>query len=279
MAERRVVFNADDLGVSAGPNAGIRAAAAAGLVKETSLCVTGVAAEEGARVARETGLGVGLHLSFTLGRALTGPVRGLTDAAGEFLPLREVLRNCFLRRVERDRVVEEISAQLARLRDLGHEPTHLNGHHHVHTFPVVRHVVPGVLQNEQIPYVRLPLESLRTGSWLSPRRTLLRRMARNLRRLLRRAGARARSLPFVGIDLLDRADYRDAFLRTARRLRAPDAEWMVHPRTPDADFARLDRHEGHAHGNADAELAALSDAGFVEAVRAHGIRPIRYSEL
>ena len=62
MAERLVVFNADDLGMSAAANAGIQRAADAGLVREASLCVTGEAVEEGVRTARALAgrLGVGL---------------------------------------------------------------------------------------------------------------------------------------------------------------------------------------------------------------------------
>src|SRR5215831_4765576 len=108
MPARRVVFVADDLGVSAGVNDGIAAAACAGLVREASLCVTGAAVEDGVRRARELGLGIGLHLSFTLGRALGGPIRGLTDANGSFGPLGRALVRCRLGAVDADGVRREV---------------------------------------------------------------------------------------------------------------------------------------------------------------------------
>src|SRR5438093_964723 len=113
---RRVVFVADDLGISPGVNDGIAAAARAGLVREASLCVNGSAVEDGVRIARELGIGVGLHLCLTLGRALSGPIRGLTDAEGNFGGLGRALLRCAFRAVDRGEVAREVEAQLERLR-------------------------------------------------------------------------------------------------------------------------------------------------------------------
>ncbi len=280
MAERLVIFNADDLGISPGTNDGIQAAVEAGLVREASLCVTGIAAEAGAAMAARLGerLRVGLHLSLTLGAARTGAIRGLTDTAGSFAPLPHVLRSCLARRVDGAAVEAEIRAQLAALRALGIEPTHLNGHHHVHTFPVVRDALLRVLKDDPISYIRLPNESARTAPRLAPRRLLLGHFARRLGRSLRRLRQPPRSLPMVGLALLDEPDYRTRFLRTAGTLRCA-TEWMLHPRAADADFARLDHHTAGAYTHHQEELATLADPAFVEQVRGLGIRPGRYSEL
>lgn len=278
MEERLVVFNADDLGVSAGTNTGIRAAHEAGLVREASMCVTGIAAEEGAAIAREADLGVGLHLSFTLGKALTGRLRGLTDENGQFQPLQQVLRSCALGRPNPEEVAREVRAQLRRLRELGVTASHLNGHHHVHVFPTVWKPVQEVVREERIPYVRMPSESARTGRFLSPRRWVTSWFTRAARRG-KSSVAWPPSLPFVGLDVFDRDDYRTRFLATARRLRAPATEWMVHPREDDADFARLDHHPPGGFANSQSELHALTNPEVVAEIRALGIRPARYSEL
>ena len=159
MAKRRVVFVADDLGISAGVNEGIAAAAQAGIVREASLCVTGSAVEEGVRLAQQLGIGIGLHLSFTLGRSLSGPIRGLTDAQGRFGGLGRALLRCQLRQVDRGAVAREIEAQLVRLRELGVQATHANGHHHSHCWPVLRELCAEAFARHGIPWTRLPAEA------------------------------------------------------------------------------------------------------------------------
>lgn len=252
-----VVFVADDLGVSAGANAGIVRTAAT--VRETSLCVTGAAVAEGAALAAEHGLAVGLHLSFTLGRALTGPLRGLTDADGAFLPLPAVLRACLLRSVDRGEIAREVEAQLARLGDLVPNPSHLNGHHHVHVFPVVRDVVFAAAAARGLRWTRLPRELPLAGGRLAPARLLLSRLAAAAAPRARAAGLRW--LPFVGLSTENRRDFAARAERLAARLAAqgpaPACEWMVHPRAPDAAFTALDPRAAGRDAAAAAELAAL----------------------
>lgn len=259
-ARLRVVFVADDLGISQGVNDGIAAAARAGNVREASLCVTGAAVEAGVQTARALGVGIGLHLSLTLGRALSGPIRGVTDADGRFRPLRSVLFACAVGAVDRDAIGREIAAQLARLAALGVRPTHANGHHHVHVFPVVREVAFAAMARAGVPWTRLPdeLPAVRSG-WSATAR-LLAHFARRSRPLAQRHGLRA--LPFLGVATEARADFGRRMRQLAARL-SPVAggacEWMVHPRTPDAALQQLD--PGGFRRPAADELRALADPG------------------
>ncbi|HEX5050143.1 MAG TPA: ChbG/HpnK family deacetylase [Planctomycetota bacterium] len=258
---RGLVWVADDLGVSSGTNAGIAQTAAT--VREASLCVTGNAVEAGAAQAQSLGLGVGLHLSFTLGRSLTGPLRGLTDAHGQFLDLRAVLFACLLRRPDRDQVAREVDAQLRRLRELVAAPSHVNGHHHVHVFPVIRDVVFAAASRCGIGWTRMPVEHAAAGGRLRPDRLLLARLAMRAAPHARAAGMRW--LPFVGLRTENRADFARRRQRIAARLPAGTYEWMVHPRLPDEDFAALDPRGADRDVAAAAEVAAFG-ASCAEAV-------------
>jgi predicted glycoside hydrolase/deacetylase ChbG (UPF0249 family) len=224
-----VVFSADDLGVSRHHNRGIRAAVECGPVREAGLCATGVAFDDGVRTARALGpeLGVGLHLSLTLGEALTGPIPGITRADGSFLTARELLVNC-LRQIPDARLVRaEIRAQLDRLLQLDIEPTHLSGHESVHVLPVVRDAVLRVVRDHSIRYVRVPWESGFVGRWSSSRRLLLSRLSAAFVQRARQTGSGFRSLPFVGVAPAPARDPRAGFLKTATRLAAPAQEWRV----------------------------------------------------
>jgi predicted glycoside hydrolase/deacetylase ChbG (UPF0249 family) len=107
---RAVIFNADDFGHAPGINRGIVRCHAHGVVTSTSLMVYGRGAEDAALLARaHQRLAVGLHWDLDSERA---PAVDLADAGA---------------------VRAELERQLALAeRLLGHRPTHLDSHHHVH---------------------------------------------------------------------------------------------------------------------------------------------------
>lgn len=270
-ARTSVLFVADDLGVSAGTNAGIERAARAGVLGQASLCVTGAAVEAGVALARRLGIGVGLHLTLSLGHALTGPIPRLTDAAGRFRPLGEVLSACLLRRLDRAAVRREIDAQFARLRELVATPTHLNGHHHVHCFPVIRELAFAAARDCGIPWTRIPDEHPAGGARFRANRVLLSRLAAQARPAAAAHGLRW--LPFVGLGCAGRLDFGARLLATATRLPAGDFEWMVHPRYPDETNRALDPAAADA-AIAAAETDALADAALVRRLAALGARVV-----
>ncbi len=276
---KRVVFNADDLGVSHGTNEGIEAAFEGGLIKEASLCVTGEAFEEGAALARRLApdLGVGLHLSFTLGRAVTGPIRGLTDAEGTFLPLATVLRRTLFSRLDRDRIAAEIEAQIQRAEEAGIELTHLNGHHHVHVYPQIGEALRDVLARRPVPYLRVPLPP---PWWKKPfRMNLLTFLSRRFCGKRWSLPAVRVGLPLIGLGVFGAEDYHRKFLGAASRLEDGAYEWMVHPRMPDPVFARMDHLDPKIEELGRYELETLCDPKIQEELAALGIRSCRYAEL
>src|SRR3989338_75698 len=85
---RRLVVNADDLGLSRAVNAGIAEAHRRGIVTSTSCLVVGPAWEEAVQVLRGLpALGVGVHLAWVEGRPVNDPARvpSLVDRNGRFL--------------------------------------------------------------------------------------------------------------------------------------------------------------------------------------------------
>jgi predicted glycoside hydrolase/deacetylase ChbG (UPF0249 family) len=117
--ERYLIVNADDLGLSAGVNAGIVRAHERGIVTSASLMVRQAAAADAGRIAAShPRLAIGLHLDL-----------GQWDYAnGEWFA-------AYLRCDTSDAtaVRAECRGQLGVFRALlGREPTHLDSHQHVH---------------------------------------------------------------------------------------------------------------------------------------------------
>jgi predicted glycoside hydrolase/deacetylase ChbG (UPF0249 family) len=132
---RRLFINADDFGLTEGVTAGIAEALAAGVVGGTTamVCVPG-AVERIMRHGRRFAGRVGLHLQLTGGRPClsASEIPSLVGGDGTF-PRKKVA----VADVDPTEVAREWRAQLARFRQTGLEPSHLDTHHHIHKRPEV----------------------------------------------------------------------------------------------------------------------------------------------
>ncbi|WP_300157421.1 carbohydrate deacetylase [Solidesulfovibrio sp.] len=132
---RRLFINADDFALTEGISLGITQAMAAGVVGGTTAMVC--AAGGVSRLARLGGAlsgRVGLHLQLTGGAPCLPPdvVPSLVGPDGRF-PRKKI----DVAAVSADEVRWEWRAQLARFRESGLEPSHLDSHHHIHKRPDV----------------------------------------------------------------------------------------------------------------------------------------------
>ncbi len=145
-ADRFLIVNADDLGLSAAVNAGVFTAHEEGIVTSASLMVRqGAAPEAAAESAAHPQLAVGLHIDL-----------------GEWIYERGEWTQAYLHcdSDDRDEVEAEARAQLERFRALlGRDPTHLDSHQHVHESEPAKGVAEALaaelgvpLRNRGIPY-------------------------------------------------------------------------------------------------------------------------------
>lgn len=146
---RRLWFNADDFGLSEGVAIGVVDAMQRGVVGTTTAmvcCPDGLSTIP--RYAEPIRGRVGLHLQLTDGRPRlpAEDVPSLVDGAGGFPRRRAAVRSPNAAEVAR-----EWRAQLAALRALGIEPTHLDSHHHVHLLPQVFDVFAELAREEGLP--------------------------------------------------------------------------------------------------------------------------------
>ncbi len=135
---RRVIVNADDLGLSPGVNRGVIAAHEHGIVTSASLMVRWPAAIEAAAYAREhPRLTLGLHVD--LGEWVYRDETWVPRY--EVVPLGEIVA-----------VTHEVLRQLAAFRRLvGRAPSHIDSHQHVHRSEPVRSVMEQVAREIAAP--------------------------------------------------------------------------------------------------------------------------------
>lgn len=162
---RFIIINGDDFGFSCGVNRAIIEAHERGVLTSTSLMVTGQAFDEAVALAKaHPNLAVGLHLVLGKGKAVLPPsqIPHLVDEDGNFSnqPNRAGL-HYQLNAAARRELRLEIRAQLDKFRDTGLRLSHVDGHLHLHSHPVVMRALVELADEFNIQVIRLPSEELR----------------------------------------------------------------------------------------------------------------------
>lgn len=134
-AARRICVCADDFGLSTGVNAAVVDLAERGKISATGGMVRRSAWLAGAKALRRIAparLDVGLHLDLTRPSQVDGPEPGLAG----------LLARTFTRTVFAAGLKADIRDQMTRFEDaMGRAPAFIDGHRHVHQFPVVRELL------------------------------------------------------------------------------------------------------------------------------------------
>lgn len=275
MADRLLIVNADDYGLTDGVSRAILAAAEDGIVTSTSVLAVAPAFAAASRPLAASGLGVGAHL------ALVGEdpplltareVPTLVDAAGAFSrSWRQLLPRVAAGRVDPADVRRELTAQFEAIRGAGLQVTHVDTHQHVHLWPPLGAIVLEVAAAAGVGAVRIIRSAARTPIGLT------------VARLGRRFEARATAAGFrwpasaTGLDEaggLAGTRMVEAIDRLGRS-GAPSVELATHPgEAGDPDLARY--RWGYRWSD---ELEALRSSSAREAVARHGFRLGTYADL
>jgi hopanoid biosynthesis associated protein HpnK len=285
---RNLIVNADDLGWTAGVNCGVAEAHRNGIVTSASLLTNGAAFAEAVQLARQTrGLGVGVHLNLSDGppSASREAVPSLVNGSGEFdggpdsLLLKIATRGLSMREVEM-----EWEAQIARVRAAGIEPTHLDGHKHVHMLPGLFEIALRLAKRHGIGAIRVSHEASTLRAALS---------TGELRAsVVLKQGVQARGLKLLARDAhkqadragVSTADYfcgiaqtgeltKEGVARLLRSLPEGTTELMCHPGYADE---ALRKTATRLQASREKEVEILTDTEIRNLVASQGIRLIDY---
>ena len=155
----KLIINADDAGIDPARNVGIFECIDHGVVSSISVIVGQAGWQDVlSRLKNKPrpNLSVGLHFNLTAGNPLVSGHKTLAAPDGKFLNKNDLLQKANSGSIDEREVIRELTAQLAALSKEGIEPTHIDGHNHVHILPGVRE---GFLKMELSNlWVRLPWE-------------------------------------------------------------------------------------------------------------------------
>jgi predicted glycoside hydrolase/deacetylase ChbG (UPF0249 family) len=286
---RNLIVNADDLGWTEGVNRGIAEAHGNGIVTSASLLANGAAFASGVELARATpALGVGVHLNLSDGEPVADRelVTTLLNDRGEFEGKSESLLLKLARRsVLLDEIEREWDAQIQKVREVGIEPTHLDGHKHVQMLPGLFEIVLRLAKKHGIAAVRISHEE-------SSLRAALSSGAKQKGTLVMKQGVQARGLKFLARDAHEQAeragiaaaDYfcgiaqtgkltREGVLRLLEILPEGTTELMCHPGYVDADLAKSTTR---LQASRQTEVEILTNTQIRNLVASQGIRLVDY---
>ena len=142
---RKLIVNADDLGLTAGVNRAIVETHATGVVSSATLMANGAGFEDAVIAARTApNLSVGCHVVLVDGSPVSPPAAVDTLLAmrsaepGNFCSsLSAFAARAMLGGFDPDQLVAEITAQIKKIQSAGLVVTHLDTHKHAHLFPEI----------------------------------------------------------------------------------------------------------------------------------------------
>lgn len=200
------VINADDFGYSDEVNKAIITAYKQGILTSTSLMVTGNKVDSAVKIAKENPhLGVGLHLVLCCGKSALNfdQIPDLVDKNNNFSDSAVIagLRYQFIP-TAKQQLKKEIKAQLELFKATGLRLSHVDGHLHLHTHPLVLQILSELAQEYQIKFIRLPYEELNFTLNIDSHNLLLKTVYSSIFGLLRKYGEKL--LTNYGVKYLDR---------------------------------------------------------------------------
>lgn len=151
---KELIFNADDFGYSRGVNHGIIDAHRYGVVTSATMMMNMPGTEHAVELLKEhETLGVGIHLVLTCGKAVSKNLKQIVDEQNMFFKSPKQLLE---KELDFSEIETELRSQIEKFYSFGLKPTHLDSHHHCHTFMGISSIVETLAVEYDLPVRRFP---------------------------------------------------------------------------------------------------------------------------
>jgi predicted glycoside hydrolase/deacetylase ChbG (UPF0249 family) len=158
-SSKKLLVNADDLGLSSAINKGIIQSHLTGIVTSTSIVASGTAFTEGVQLAKECPtLGVGVHLTLVEENSVAEPDAIPTLAPNGVLPhsYGDLMKKVLTARISLSEIEREFRAQIEKCLRSGIKLSHVDSHQHTHALPLIFPIALRLANDYAIPGIRIP---------------------------------------------------------------------------------------------------------------------------
>ena len=278
---KRLVLDADDLGLAPALTRRVVGLLSRGLVTDVSLLSVGESFDEAARALAATGVGhAGVHLCLVGGERPVSPAERVPSLLSGGLFRKNWARVAAAIATGRIRIAEveqEWEEQVARVARAGLAVTHLDSHQHLHLHPALFPVAIRLARRFGVPFVRAPREddtAAKAPALSRSRARLLALLGGRARRLLSRAGLAdpPRVLGLAETGHMTAARWQ-ALLGS---LPDGDSEVVIHPGEEDDATRTRYRHWGFEWQE---EAEALESGAVREALAGRGVVACSFADL
>ncbi|WP_195266036.1 MULTISPECIES: chitin disaccharide deacetylase [unclassified Clostridium] len=146
----KLIINADDFGFSRGVNYGIIDAYRNGVVRSTSIMAGMPGFDHAVELLEECpNLGCGVHLTLSAYKPVLDSHKTIVDENGFFY--KRINPDEDVEGFDLEEIYKEFCAQIEKVKSRGIEITHLDSHHHVHTFEFLKPVMEKLLEKYNLP--------------------------------------------------------------------------------------------------------------------------------
>ncbi|HXP47423.1 MAG TPA: ChbG/HpnK family deacetylase [Terriglobales bacterium] len=288
---RRLIINADDLGLTAGVNRAIVEAHERGVVSSATMMSNAGAVDDAVVRAREAGLGVGCHVVLIDGAPMLPPkaVSSLVVEDGAGARFRDgwlgFASRALRKRLDEDQIAAEVEAQIRKIQQTGLRVTHVDSHKHAHLLPPVLRPMLAAAKACGVRAVRNPFAPLKPLAMVHLARRprlwtrysevkLLRRFSQEFCKTVGEAGMVTTDGTF-GILVTGALD-EELFAAIVGSLPEGTWEFVCHPGYCDAELRAV---RTRLRESREQELRVLTSAAARRAIEAAGVELISYAEL
>jgi len=284
---KRLIVNADDLGLSRGITDGIFLSHLKGIVTSASLMVNQPATEYAVKCLYNEvrTLDVGIHLNLCQGRPVLPPssVPSLVQGNGHFVPPPEMARRLMRWQASTREIAAEMCAQIDRMLSYGLTPSHADSHHRFHIYPAAAAVFARAIRSRGIFRAR----SAKKQTWpeqgwgAAHAGSFYRRIAVNAyNHVLQRALFRGLKAPDAGVALHPKfrgklTELANAWCFAFENMPSGTFEIWCHPGFPEKGFSKTDP----LYVQRGVELAMLTGSRLSETIKAAGIHLVNFKAL
>jgi hypothetical protein len=284
---KRLIVNADDLGLSRGITDGIFFAHRQGIVTSASYMVNQPASEYAAeQLQKYSSLDVGIHLNLCQGRPVLPPsaVPSLVGSDGCFLPPARMARRLTLWQASAKEILHEFCAQIDLMTAAGLSPSHADSHHRFHFYPAAALAFEKAVRSRGICRARAARKVFWPANGSSSKAHagsyFRRRSVHAYNEFLQKVVFRNLTLPDAGVAFHPAfrgklQELPEAWNFTLKNMPAGTYEIWCHPGFPEAGFSETDRLSKQRA----LEIEILTDPALGTSVREAGIELTAFAQL